>query len=312
METRSNHVLVGGVVLALLGLLLAFLIWLAGYAGVDDRPYDIFFKTSVAGLAKGSAVTFSGVPVGKVETIALMPNNPEFVRVRITVQKDVLILQGTSATIGGVGFTGVSQVNLDGSIRNAPPLTEEGPFGVPVIPTKPGALGELLNNAPMLIERLGTLTERVTELLDNNNQQSIRNTLRHVESFTGDLAKRGPEIAATLAETRMAVQQAGEAAKHVGELAATTNSLMARDVAPALANLKQASQSAQRTLETLDAAIQDARPGIKSFSTQTIPEANQLIRDLSNMTEAMNAIAARIDREGAGSVIGQPALPDYK
>src|SRR3546814_20044098 len=76
------------------------------------------------------------------------------------------------------------------------------PDGVPVIPTKPGALGELLNNAPLLLERLTPLTERLTELLSDRNQASIAGILDNGEDLTKALADRGPEIAAKLAQTR--------------------------------------------------------------------------------------------------------------
>jgi len=148
METRSNHILVGGVVLGLLVLLVVFILWIAQISGGSEKKYDIFFKSSVEGLAKGSTVAFNGVPSGKIETISLMPQSPQFVRVRISVDDETPILQGTTATIAGVGFTGVSQINLQGAMQGAPPIDEPGPFGKPVIPTKPGALGELLNSAP--------------------------------------------------------------------------------------------------------------------------------------------------------------------
>src|SRR5688572_4729167 len=148
METRSNHILVGGVVLALVVALLAFIIWLSQAGGADRNEYDVYFSQSVDGLAQGSAVTFSGVPVGQVESINLEPESPEFVRVRISVKKQTPILRGTTATISGVGFTGVSQITLDGAVKGAPPITQPGPRGVPIIPTKPGGLGEILNTAP--------------------------------------------------------------------------------------------------------------------------------------------------------------------
>lgn len=312
MENRSNNVLVGGVVLALLIVTLGFIVWLAGVSGSDAKKYDIFFKTSVDGLAKGSTVTFAGVPVGNVEEIALMPQSPEFVRVRINVKEDVPILQGTTATIAGVGFTGVSQINLDGAIKGAPPITEPGPFGAPVIPTKPGALGELLSSAPRLLERFTTLTERLTELLGDRNQASISNILANVDRLSGALADRGPEIAATLAETRVAIRQAGEAADQIGKLAGTTNAMMESDVRPMVANLNRTVSSARSSMENLDGALAEARPGLKTFSTRTIPEMNQLIRDLSEMSEALSAVANRLDRGGAGAVLGGGKLPDYE
>jgi phospholipid/cholesterol/gamma-HCH transport system substrate-binding protein len=312
METRSNHVLVGGVVLALLVALLVFIVWLAGFNVASIQRYDIFFKTSVDGLAKGSPVNFSGVPVGKIEEIKLMPDSPEFVRVRIAVDQDSPILQGTTATIAGIGFTGVSQVNLDGAVKGAPPITEPGPYGVPVIPTKPGALGELLNSAPELLNRISTLTERLTELLNDKNQKSITGILANVDRLSGDLADRGPEIAAAVVQLKATMEQAGLAAERVGNLAETTNGVMANDVKPAMANLNKATQSAQHTLESLDAAVTDARPGIKAFSTQTVPQINQLARNLAEMSEALGAISNKLDRGGAGAVLGGSKLPDYK
>ena len=312
MENRSNNVLVGGVVLALLIVTLGFIVWLAGLNGTDAKKYDIFFKTSVDGLAKGSTVTFAGVPVGNIEEISLMPDSPEFVRVRISVKEDVPILQGTTATIAGVGFTGVSQINLDGAIKGAAPITEPGPNGVPVIPTKPGALGELLNSAPQLLEKFSTLTERLTELLNDKNQASITGILANVDRLSGALADRGPEIAATVAETRIAIKQAGEAAEQIGKLAGTTNAMMDSDVKPMLANLDKTVAAAKSSMENLDGAITEARPGLKAFSTRTVPEMSALIRDLTEMSEALTAVANRLDRGGAGAVLGGSKLPDYK
>ncbi len=312
METRSNHVLVGGVVLALLIGLLAFAVWLAGFNTSTEQRYDIFFKTSVDGLAKGSSVTFAGVPVGKVEEIKLLPDTPEFVRVRIAIDQDTPILQGTTATIAGVGFTGVSQINLDGAVKGAPPISEPGPYGEPVIPTKPGALGELLSSAPELLNRISALTERLTLLLDDKNQKSIAGILAHVDKLSGDLADRGPEIAAAIVQLRATMEQAGNAAERVGNLAETTNGIMSSEVRPAMANLNKATTAAQHTMESLDQAITDARPGIKAFSTQTVPQINQLARNLAEMSESLNAISSKLDRGGAGAVLGGSKLPDYK
>jgi phospholipid/cholesterol/gamma-HCH transport system substrate-binding protein len=312
MENRSNHILVGGVVLAMTIITLVFIVWLSGFSNKTGRQFDIFFKQSVDGLAKGSAVTFAGVPVGNVEDIVLIPANPEFVRVRIAVKDEVPILQGTTATIASIGFTGVSQVNLDGAMKGAPPIEEPGPEGVPVIPTKPGALGELLSSAPKLLERLTILSERLTELLSDKNQQSITGILANVDKLSAALANRGPEIAATLAETRIAVRQAGDAAQKLGELATTTNGVMTEDVRPAMQNLNKAVTSAQHSMDTLDGVLTDARPGVKALSTQTIPEVSQLVSDLTEMSRALTAVASRLNQGGAGAVLGGGKLPDYK
>lgn len=314
METRSNHVLVGGVVLILLAVLALFMVWISRFGAEGKREYDILFKQSVDGLAKGSAVNFSGVPIGQVKDIKLDAKSPEFVRVRVSVDDKTPILLGTTAAIQG-SFTGPSTVQLDGAQAGRPLIdcsNSACPLGVPLIPAKPGGLGALLSNAPQLLERLTTLTERLTALLSDRNQASIAGILENTNRLSKALSDRGPEIAATLAETRIAIQKAGVASQQIGDLAATTNGLLSNDVKPAVGNLNKAVASAQKSMDTLDAAIGDARPGLQNFSKQTIPELGQLIHDLRQMSQSLSSVADKVDRGGAGSIVGSPKLPDYK
>src|SRR3546814_8177084 len=67
MENKSNYLLVGTMVLALLVAIAIFIVWMARVGGSDKKEYDIFFKQAVSGLARGSGVAFSGVPVGEVK-----------------------------------------------------------------------------------------------------------------------------------------------------------------------------------------------------------------------------------------------------
>ncbi len=318
METRSNHILVGAVVLILLAMLALFTVWIARVGGAEEKEYDIFFRQSVDGLAPGSVVTYSGVPSGQVKRIALWANDPQFVRVRISVNDDTPVLQGTTATVVG-SFTGTSTVSLDGARKGAqpivcpdPPNPTQCPYGVPVIATKQGGIGAILNSAPQLLERLSTLTERLTGLLTDRNQASIAGILENTNRLTDALADRGPEIAATLAQTRIAIQQAGDASKQIGNLAATTNGLLANDIQPTIRNLNGAIDSARKSADTLNAAIGDARPGLQTFSRQTVPEANRLVRDLRVTAAALSSVAEKVDQQGASSLIGQQKLPDYK
>jgi phospholipid/cholesterol/gamma-HCH transport system substrate-binding protein len=326
METRSNQILVGSIVLGLVAALAVFIIWLSQLGEGGEKMYDVFFQQSVEGLAKGSAVTFRGVPVGQIRSINLEPASPQFIRVRIAVNDQTPVLEGTTATIRGVGFTGVSQIQLDPPEaepgRPAPERREircpdrnpesECPYGYPVIPTRPGALGQLLNTAPELLERVSALTERLTALFNDRNQESISGILDNLEVTSRALAERSPEIAASLAEARVAIAQAGEAAERVGQLAGATEALVNEDGRPLINDLRQTIQAAERSMANLDAVLADARPGVQAFSNQTLPEVGQLVRDLRVTTDSLRDVTDRLNQQGVGGVISGQRLPDYE
>jgi phospholipid/cholesterol/gamma-HCH transport system substrate-binding protein len=312
METRSNHVLVGSVVLAMLVGLLVFTVWLAGLSNNKTDCYDIYFAQGVGGLNKGSTVSFSGVPVGQIKEISLLPERPEFVWVRSDVDDETPVLQGTTAQIKGVGFTGVSEIQLSGAVKDAAPLTQVGPQGCPVIPSSSGGLGALLNSAPELIERIKRLTERLTELLSDKNQNAISDILENVDKTTKVLAERAPDIADTLQQAQIAARNAGIAAQRVAELAQSTNSLVNEQGKPAAEDLRKAIASVQKAADNLDAMVTDARPGVQNFSKSTLPEANRLVRDLRELTVSLKGVADRVDQGGIGGTLGPQKLPDYK
>ena len=312
METRSNHVLVGTVTLALLAGLLVFIVWLAGLSNQATKCFDIYFSQGVEGLNKGSAVNFQGVPVGQIEKISLLPERPEFVWVRIQVDAQTPILQGTTAQIKGVGFTGVSEIALEGAVKGANALTQVGPQGCPVIPASSGGLGALLNSAPELIDRIQRLTERLTELLSDRNQNAVSDILENVEKTTDVLAQRAPDLADAIGDARIAARQAGITAQRVGILADSTNRLVNEQGKPAAEDLRKAIAAVQRSAENLDAMVAEARPGVQNFSKNTLPEVNRLVRDLRELSTSLNGFSERLNEDGVGGALGPEKLPDYK
>ena len=318
METRANHILVGTVTLALLGGLALFIVWLARLGAGEQNEYDIFFKQSVAGLANGSTVSFAGVPVGQVRKIKLWEKDPAFVLVRIAVDDDVPILVGTTATIQG-SFTGVSTILLDGARRGAPPITcdeDAGgacPEGVPVIPTKPGGLGELLANAPLLLERLATLTERLTLMLSDRNQKSLEGILANTERMTGHLADASPKIERTIEELQVTLRQASEALDSFEQVMGSTDKLLNSEDGQSLASeLRETLKSSKKAADALAATLEETQPATKQLAESTLPAADAALRDLRATTKALRKVTEKLENDGAGSLLKGEALPEYK
>ena len=311
METRANHVWVGVVTLGLLAALAAAIIWLVQLGNDDQREYDIFFQQSVSGLANGSQVNFSGVPVGQVSRIELWPQDPEFVRVRIRVEPDVPILQGTTATVLG-SFTGVSTISLDGAVRGAPPITEPGPEGVPVIPTKPGGLGELLSNAPLLLERLATLTERLTMLLSDDNQASIAGILDNTQRLTDNVADASPQIEATMSELQLTIRQSAATLAEFERVLASTDALINEEGNSLAEEMRRTLRSAQGAADQLGGALEGVQPVADQISNETLPAAEATLADLRRTSESLRRVTESLEQGGASSLISPRSLPDYE
>ena len=290
-----------------------FIVWLAGLSNKATKCYDIYFAQGVGGLNKGSNVSFSGVPVGQVSKISLLPNRPEFVWVRIEVDDQTPVLQGTSAQIHGVGFTGVSEIQLTGAERGQPPIEQVGPQGCPVIPATSGGISALLNSAPELIDRIQRLTERLTELLVRQEPELDR---RHPREYRRDDASscaacagdgRDDRARSSSRRTTPALPRSNMAA-----LADNANHLVNDEGRPATEDLRKAIASVQQAADNLNAMITDARPGVQNFSKSTLPEANRLVNDLRDLTQSLQQVSDRVNQQGIGGALGPEKLPDYK
>jgi phospholipid/cholesterol/gamma-HCH transport system substrate-binding protein len=311
METRANHIWVGVVTLLLLAGVAVLSLWIARLGQSDQNEYDIFFKQSVDGVAKGSEVSFSGVPSGQVKEIELWEKDPEFVRVRVKVDKKVPILLGTTASLQG-SFTGVTTIQLAGAVKGAPPITEKGPEGVPVIPTKRSGLGEILSNAPLLLERLATLTERLTMVLSDKNQKSIENILTNTDRMTSSLADTAPDVKRTMAELQSTLRQANYTLASFEKLAGSADTMINDEGNGLAKQLKATLQAAQNAANSLQATMDDARPAARQLNERTLPAAEAAIRDLQATTRSLREVTDKINDRGVGSLVGGPRLPDYK
>lgn len=314
METRANHLWVGAVTLVLLAGLAAFIVWIARLGQGEQSEYDIFYAQSVSGLANGSQVSFAGVPVGQVSEIALAKGNPEFVRVRIKVKDDVPILVGTEATIEA-SFTGVSTILLNGARKGAPQITcatTACPEGRPVIPPGRGGFGEIVANAPVLLERLATLTEQLNTILGPENQQEISGILKNTNRLSGGLADATPALVANLEDFQTTLAEFNQTLDAVEKLALTTDQLVTNEGKPMAAELRATLRSANEAAAALAATLEDTRPAARQLRESTLPNAEATLQDLRATSRALRSITEKLESEGAGALVGGKALPDYK
>ena len=186
-----------------------------------------------------------------------------------------------------------------------------GAFGRPMIPSRKGALGQLLASAPELLNNVSELTASLNKVLNPENRESITKILANTARLSNALADRGPEIAATLAETRQTMRAATEAVQSLKTLVGDTDKLVNSDGKKLFVDLDKTVARANESLAKVDALVGAAKPGVDALSSRTVPEIGQLIGDLRALTGSLGAVAAKLDEDPAKALIAGRRLPEY-
>lgn len=286
METNARYILVGAFTLGSIAALLAFLLWLAqveisrAYA-----QYDIVFET-VSGLNQDSVVRYNGVDVGRVLSIDLDRQNPQFVRVRIEVSATTPVRQDTVATLAPQGVTGVSVVALEGGSPLSDPLVAIPPARVPLIAAKPSVVQELTDVAPDLLNEAVALIEDVRQFTTPENRKAVAAILQNVESASARL-----DALATRAEETLARADA------------------------ALANAEAAFASADQVIrDDIRATIErvaSVAAELRTFARSALPQYRDLAADARRVIASIGAVADRIGRDPGRFLLGTQT-PEYR
>src|ERR1700751_665176 len=184
METRANYVLIGTFTLAVIAAAFGFVLWFQSLHTTKARsPLRVIFEGPATGLRTGGSVNFNGIRGGKVISVKL--DNPRRVVGLAMVENTAPLRKDTLVGLEFQGLTGVTAISLKGGEEAAPavPLDEDG---IPVLTADPN--------------RLQDVTEAIRATLQNvnkvvaDNQESVKNSLHNLETFTSSLARNSERI----------------------------------------------------------------------------------------------------------------------
>jgi phospholipid/cholesterol/gamma-HCH transport system substrate-binding protein len=184
METRANYVLIGAFTLAVIAAAFGFVLWFQSLHTAKARgPLRVIFEGPAAGLRNGGSVNFNGIRVGEVVSVKL--DNPRRVVALAMVENSAPIRKDTLVGLEFQGLTGVAAISLKGGDEAAPPVPL-GEDGIPVLLADPN--------------RLQDVTEAIRGTLQNinkvvaDNQESVKNSLHHLEIFSASLARNSERL----------------------------------------------------------------------------------------------------------------------
>lgn len=315
METRANHILIGGFTLAVILGAMLFVLWLAKIE-IDQRfaYYDILFEGSVTGLSVAGDVRYKGVRVGQVKEIKIYEKDPKFVRVRIEVDANTPVYTTTNASLEFFGITGVLFVQIQGSEIDGKPLTPQTGQDVAMIPAGKSSLEELFAGAPRLVENAGLLIERLSMLVDEQNRTSLENILNNVESVSGSIAKRSADI-------EEVIKNSGKMSRDLSEVSANINSLTARldrlavtaeatldkDVRKLLADAGGTARSFGAMADEMQSILKDNKPAINNFGDKGLREFASFVVEARQLVTTLDRVAQRMESDPARFFLGTSA-----
>src|SRR5207237_7968969 len=190
METRANFVLIGSFTLAVIAAAFGFVLWFQSLHTTKARsPLRIVFEGPAAGLRNGGSVNFNGIRVGEVISVKL--DNPRRVVALAMIENNTPLRKDTLVGLEFQGLTGVAAISLKGGEEAAPPppLDEDG---IPTLTADPNKLQDVTE---AIRGTLQTINKIVAD-----NQESVKNSLKNLETFTNSLARTSEKIDGVMAK----------------------------------------------------------------------------------------------------------------
>jgi phospholipid/cholesterol/gamma-HCH transport system substrate-binding protein len=304
METRANYVAVGGFVLAMIVLAFAAVVWLArSELTTKNTLYDIFFQGPVTGLRKGSSVEYSGVPIGKVQDVRIDPLNVARIRVTIEIDSKVPIKTDAAAAVETNILSGVSFIQIVGGTEDAPLLLPQANQRYAVIRAHRSRLASVTARAPQLLEKLIETADKVNELIDEKNRRALGESLENLRVFSGNLAERSKDLADITANANAAAAGLSTLIGNVDKSYSAPDGIGDR-LTTTIADFDKVAKNLSDTNRQLQGTLQDVRPGLRSFSQQTLGEVGTLVAEVRQLIAGLSRLAAGIERDPSSLLLG--------
>ena len=310
METKAHHALVGFFVVFLTAAGVFFLLWLSQTTfDREFHEYDVVFEGPVRGLRTASEVRFNGIQVGEVTDLGLNPDDPGEVIARIRVDAETPVKVDSVAQLEPQGLTGLSYIQVSSGSPQASRLEGRPGDRAPRIYARAAQLEELVQGGETLLESAQLTFARVSRVLSDENQESVTNTLNHIEAITGRLA--GDEalvndIRQAVASVDQAARDISAAAQGIEQFGVTAERFLTDQAGPMVTDVSAASIEVDLAARQTREALVEIRPELEAFAEDGLGSLTDAARDLRSLMAALERIILELEQDPAGFV-SQPS-----
>ena len=270
---RSRELLVGFVIIVAVTIAVVGTLWLQGTNfGRVTATVEVLLE-SAGQLSEGNVVTYRGVPIGQVASIAVEPGG-DGVRVALLVDQGVMLPSDAAVVLGPESLFGDWQAEIvSRSSYERFPFFEvpesEGPdprvLGGYSLPE----LTRLTASAEQISLNLADLTDRLELAFNQETADDLASAITNIEAITQEL--------------RTLVQQQSEVASRITTSADS-----------ALAEVTLAARTMRGSFERVDGILADA-------------QIDSILTNMRVASEGMRAVTAQLadDEQGLGATLAE-------
>jgi len=301
VEAKVNYAVVGAFVLILGAALIGGVLWLSS-GGVYRKAFDTYqayMRESVSGLSLDAPVRYRGVEIGRVRKIALAPEDIELVQLTLDIERGTPIKEDTMAVLRVQGLTGIAYVELSGGHRDSPPLRAQPSEAYPVIRSEPSLMVRLDATLTTLLANLNRTSESLNAVMDDANRRAFQRALADLQALTRAIAGRSATIDAGLVNASRALENAAR---------------ITAEMPPLVARVQRSAEAFERMSNELAGAgasvtrtVEAARGDVRQFAAATLPEAQQLVVEMRELTSSLRRVAGELEQNPSVLLFGKPA-----
>ncbi len=341
--TRAQKLRLGIFVTVGLTVLVGGLVILAGMKlGKKKDLYYVRFSegaVSLNGLDVGSPVKYSGIRIGRVESIKIDPKDVSVIVVTLAIDGGTPIAEDSVASLANMGITGLKYVELSRGSRTARVRKpgEEIPAGQSFMDEVQDQATEMLTRLNRLVEQLNGLAGPETRARIDGLLNEASNLLEHLDEA---VVQTGPKVDALAVRLDSLGERLERITKEVERSVEITNGILAESrpkvaglfddtrslmhgLEQTRARLDQTIDSTSRVVDTMDRGLGDGRLEriVASLDrllnrgylllVQSQEDISDSLEHLKETSENMSAFSQRIREDpsllfmGAGEEDGQ-------
>jgi len=301
MEREANYAAVGAFVVLIVVLGTLFVYWYSDSREHKDYTrYEIYFEGSVSGLARGSAVRYLGVDVGRVVSMRVDPRDAARVQVIADIDSSAPISAKTAAELSLQGVTGLLYIDLLSNNGNRQLTSAVPSEEYPVIRSVRSNFDVLLSTLPELVGLAKEVVNRANTLLSDKNLAAVSGSLRNIDRATAQLPDTLREINSLAAELRGTATDIRSVAQSVNQ----TVRGIGPELATAMQHVNQVADNLAAASAQLEKLVKDNSADLSTFTRDTLPEFERFLRDGRSAAREISELAHGL-REDPSQLIYQ-------